>query len=362
MKINRNPKYFMFRTPVDTEEVGNSLFGSLTITFELFALYFPKVYDYLSIVKEPMDFDKMQTKLDDGDYKCAKDFLDDIDLIAENAISYNSDLKYETNKVICHRARDLQDFAYALIKAEMDTDFEEECRDIVSRRQKLTKELEERDTDGEEEAAGGSDANDANSSITQSGRKRKRARMRVSKWAKGFSATRARRRPKRGEDGEEEEEEEEDHEEQNGEEHNEEEEEEAMETEEALPDAGGRSTRRRSRTVSNGESAAAGSSARSSPKENALAPTSAANSSSSSSMVPTGGVRIDQKKLDVLHNQVTHLTEGYNVERLERVHSLLMGVVAKFATVADRTQLPAEMKVQIDALKAPVRPQLHSRH
>ena len=75
-----------------------------------------------------MDFDQMLTKLDNAEYHCAQDFLSDIDLIAENAINYNSDLNYETNKVICHRARALQDFAYALIKADMDTDFEDNCK------------------------------------------------------------------------------------------------------------------------------------------------------------------------------------------------------------------------------------------
>ena len=33
------------------------------------------------------------------------------------------------------RARALQDFSYALVKAEMDTDFEEECKEIVERRE-----------------------------------------------------------------------------------------------------------------------------------------------------------------------------------------------------------------------------------
>ena len=46
-------------------------------------------------------------------------FQDDIDLISKNAIDYNNDPNYETNKVICHRAKALQDFAYALVKAEM---------------------------------------------------------------------------------------------------------------------------------------------------------------------------------------------------------------------------------------------------
>ena len=88
-----------------------------------------------------MDFDQMLTKLDKAEYQCAQDFLNDIDLIAENAIKYNSDLNYETNKIICHRASALQDFAYALVKAEMDTDFEDNCKEIVNRRKKLTEKL-----------------------------------------------------------------------------------------------------------------------------------------------------------------------------------------------------------------------------
>ena len=72
-------------------------------------------------------------------------FLDDIDLIAENAIEYNCDLAYETNRIICHRARALQDFVYALVKSEMDTDFEEECKDIVKRRKEAEAKLKKID-------------------------------------------------------------------------------------------------------------------------------------------------------------------------------------------------------------------------
>merc|ERR1719447_2696327 len=118
-KINREQRFFMFRTAVDTDEID----------------------DYLQYVENPMDFDQMLTKLDNSEYHCAQDFLNDIDLIAENAINYNSDLNYETNKVICHRARALQDFAYALIKADMDTDFEDNCKEIIDRRKKLTETL-----------------------------------------------------------------------------------------------------------------------------------------------------------------------------------------------------------------------------
>ena len=74
-----------------------------------------------------------------------QDFLNDIDLIAENAIEYNCDLKYETNRIICHRARALQDFAYALVKAEMDTDFEDECREIHRRRLEASDKLKKID-------------------------------------------------------------------------------------------------------------------------------------------------------------------------------------------------------------------------
>ena len=63
-----------------------------------------------------MDFDMMLSKLDKSEYSSAQDFLEDIDLICDNAIKYNSDVNYETNKIICHRAHGLRDFAYALVK------------------------------------------------------------------------------------------------------------------------------------------------------------------------------------------------------------------------------------------------------
>ena len=47
------------------------------------------------------------------------------------------------DKLIRHRACSLRDTAYTLIKAEMDTDFEEECRKI-SKKRREKKEEEER--------------------------------------------------------------------------------------------------------------------------------------------------------------------------------------------------------------------------
>ncbi|XP_075215507.1 ATPase family AAA domain-containing protein 2B-like isoform X2 [Lycorma delicatula] len=106
-KLARNRQFFMFSKPVDVKEVP----------------------DYLSIIKEPMDLETMMTKIDLHKYTCAQDFLDDIDLLCRNALEYNPD-RDPADKLIRHRACFLRDTAYALIKAEMDSDFEEQCRGI----------------------------------------------------------------------------------------------------------------------------------------------------------------------------------------------------------------------------------------
>lgn len=59
----------MFTKPVDTEEVP----------------------DYNLIIKQPMDLETMMTKIDMNSYLCAREFLDDIDLICRNALEYNPD-------------------------------------------------------------------------------------------------------------------------------------------------------------------------------------------------------------------------------------------------------------------------------
>lgn len=101
----------MFTKPVDIEEVP----------------------DYLTIIKEPMDLETMMTKIDRHQYECARDFLIDIDLICRNALEYNPD-RDPADKLIRHRACTLKDTAYALIKAEMDSDFEQHCQEISNSR------------------------------------------------------------------------------------------------------------------------------------------------------------------------------------------------------------------------------------
>lgn len=112
-KLARNRLFFMFTKPVDVEEAP----------------------DYYDIIEKPMDLESMMTRIDQHHYVCAKDFLDDIDLICRNALEYNPD-RDQADKLIRHRACFLRDTAYALIKAEMDTDFEDRCQAISADRKK----------------------------------------------------------------------------------------------------------------------------------------------------------------------------------------------------------------------------------
>ncbi|KAG5890643.1 hypothetical protein JTB14_034932 [Gonioctena quinquepunctata] len=111
-KLANNKLFYMFTKPVDTEEVP----------------------DYTTIIQQPMDLETMMTKVDFHQYECAKDFLNDIELICRNALEYNP-ARTSADKQIRHRACSLRDYAYTLIKTEMDTDFEEKCQDISFKRQ-----------------------------------------------------------------------------------------------------------------------------------------------------------------------------------------------------------------------------------
>ncbi|KAF4524892.1 hypothetical protein B566_EDAN015548 [Ephemera danica] len=112
-KLARNKQFFMFVQPVDLEEAP----------------------DYLDIIKEPMDLESIMSKIDRHQYECAADFLADIDLICRNALEYNPD-RSNQGKMIRHRACYLHDTAHALIKAEMDSDFEDQCKEITKNRKK----------------------------------------------------------------------------------------------------------------------------------------------------------------------------------------------------------------------------------
>lgn len=110
-KLANNKLFYMFTKPVDIEEVP----------------------DYPTIIKQPMDLETMMNKVDFHRYECARDFLDDIELIVQNALEYNP-AKTSADKQIRHRACSLRDYAFTLIKKEMDSDFEEKCQEISKQR------------------------------------------------------------------------------------------------------------------------------------------------------------------------------------------------------------------------------------
>ncbi|NXS63353.1 ATAD2 protein, partial [Brachypteracias leptosomus] len=88
-----------------------------------------EVPDYDTVIKQPMDLSAVLSKIDLHQYLTARDFLEDIDLICSNALEYNPD-KDPGDRLIRHRACTLRDTAYAIVREEMDEDFEERCKEI----------------------------------------------------------------------------------------------------------------------------------------------------------------------------------------------------------------------------------------
>ncbi|NXN69829.1 ATAD2 protein, partial [Himantopus himantopus] len=94
-----------------------------------------EVPDYDTVIKEPMDLSAVLSKIDLHQYLTAGDFLKDIDLICSNALEYNPD-KDPGDRLIRHRACTLRDTAYAIVREEMDEDFEQCCEEIKESRKK----------------------------------------------------------------------------------------------------------------------------------------------------------------------------------------------------------------------------------
>ncbi|XP_065332811.1 ATPase family AAA domain-containing protein 2-like isoform X1 [Cloeon dipterum] len=107
-KLMKLKSFSIFMNPVDEEEAP----------------------DYYQIIENPMDMSTIREKIDRHAYNCAEDFLKDIDLISQNCLEYNSDRQLRAV------ANNFSDSAKAIIKAEMDTDFEEECQTINVARKK----------------------------------------------------------------------------------------------------------------------------------------------------------------------------------------------------------------------------------
>ncbi|XP_075599496.1 ATPase family AAA domain-containing protein 2 isoform X1 [Balearica regulorum gibbericeps] len=94
-----------------------------------------EVPDYDAVIKQPMDLSAILSKIDLHQYLTAGDFLKDIDLICSNALEYNPD-KDPGDRLIRHRACTLRDTAYAIVREEIDEDFEQRCEEIQESRKK----------------------------------------------------------------------------------------------------------------------------------------------------------------------------------------------------------------------------------
>ena len=270
-----------------------------------------------------MDFDKMQIKLDNREYSCAQDFLDDIDLVAENAIKYNGDPNYETNKVICHRARALQDFAYALVKAEMDTDFEDDCKDIVRRRKSLTCKLKKTDNESEENFFSLKDVNEEANELhgaTPNANRKRKPKRRISKWQRGYTPKPKKVKEKQDKD---------DQIEENGIEKENEDHASADEPEDQ---------------EENGQLEENTDGLCDLEDEDSRLSATIMDTSSQSVHENTCILRVDEEQLLVIENDVLKLTKDLAVEPLERLYCHLMECVRQFKHRYDRTDLIEMMR------------------
>ncbi|XP_041931933.1 ATPase family AAA domain-containing protein 2-like isoform X1 [Alosa sapidissima] len=94
-----------------------------------------QVPDYHSVVKQPMDLSTALSKIDQQKYTTVREYLHDIDLIWKNALEYNpEDDPYD--RQIRHRACALKDTVHAIIKYELEKDFERTCEQIKEAREK----------------------------------------------------------------------------------------------------------------------------------------------------------------------------------------------------------------------------------
>lgn len=110
-RLSQDKRFKAFTKPVDLEEVP----------------------DYAEVIKKPMDLSTVLTKIDLHQYVTVKEFIHDVDLIWQNALEYNPD-RDPSDRQIRHRACALKDTVHAIIKDELDEDFEKICEEIKESR------------------------------------------------------------------------------------------------------------------------------------------------------------------------------------------------------------------------------------
>ncbi|XP_062912238.1 ATPase family AAA domain-containing protein 2-like isoform X1 [Mobula hypostoma] len=110
-RLANDKRFRAFTKPVDVEEVP----------------------DYCTVIKQPMDLSTVMSNIDLHKYMTAKEYLHDVELICSNALEYNPD-RDPADRMIRHRACALKDTAYAIIKSELDEEFEKLCDEIQESR------------------------------------------------------------------------------------------------------------------------------------------------------------------------------------------------------------------------------------
>ncbi|KAM9339815.1 ATPase family AAA domain-containing protein 2-like [Symphorus nematophorus] len=110
-RLSLDRRFKAFTKPVDIEEVP----------------------DYLMVIKKPMDFSTLLTNIDEHKYVTVREFMSDADLIWQNALEYNPDSD-PMDRHIRHRACALKDTLRAIIREELDEEFERVCDEIKESR------------------------------------------------------------------------------------------------------------------------------------------------------------------------------------------------------------------------------------
>ncbi|XP_053289105.1 ATPase family AAA domain-containing protein 2 isoform X3 [Pleuronectes platessa] len=110
-RLSQDKRFKTFTKPVDLEEVP----------------------DYAEVIKKPMDLSTVLSKIDLHRYGAVKEFVQDVDLIWQNALEYNPD-RDPSGRQIRHRACALKDTIHAIIRDELDEDFEKICEEIKASR------------------------------------------------------------------------------------------------------------------------------------------------------------------------------------------------------------------------------------
>lgn len=101
-RLSQDKRFKAFTKPVDLDEVAAqaSLLLSLSVTFspQKFSLSsingvtcVAQVPDYAEVIKKPMDLSTVLSRIDLHRYGTVREFLQDVDLIWQNALEYNPD-------------------------------------------------------------------------------------------------------------------------------------------------------------------------------------------------------------------------------------------------------------------------------